>query len=156
VTDLHRWITQQVVRSERVARQAREDIAALAAIAITSSRFAERHIVLNDPGAVLRRCTADRKILARHRLATERAWPRNASCYGCGVMGDCDDPVTDNLNDCPELLDLAEGYGLTSETLASLDRPDPGPRPKCKPRGPVPDTRRVPPALRGSNWKGRP
>ena len=155
MTDLHSWITHEIARSERIARQAREDIAALALIAITSSRFAERYLVLNDPTAVLRRCAADRKVLARHRLATERTWPLNASCYGCGVMGDCDDPVTDNLNDCPELLDLAEGYGLTPEILATLDRPDPGPRPRYKPRGPAPDTSRVPPALRGSNWSSR-
>ncbi|MFD7999955.1 DUF6221 family protein [Streptomyces mirabilis] len=148
MTDLHGWIIQQVVRSERVARQAREDIAALAAIAITSSRFAERHIVLNEPAAVLRRCTADRKILADHTTFGDGS----VHCLGCGVDYESG-PLVGNVNDCPTLLALAEGYGLTPEILAGLDRPQP---PPLKSRGPTSDTSRVPAVLRGPNWKGRP
>src|SRR5690606_22258896 len=80
--DLHAWITQQVDRTE-----------------------VEAHAVLVDPTPLLRRCEADRRILARHNVdpAQSDSWLFAAACHGCGTEGDCDDPVTDNLNDCPEL-----------------------------------------------------
>jgi hypothetical protein len=40
-----------------------------------------------------------------------------------------DYPRTENLNDCPELLDLGHAHGLTPEILAGLDRPQKGERP---------------------------
>lgn len=132
MTDLHGWITQQV------------DAAEAAALALSL-----------NPTAVLRRCEADRRILARHTLATEWTWSFDAPCTGCGVSGYDDAPNTDNVNDCPELLDLGYAHGLTDEILASLDRPVLPPRPAPKPRGPLPDTSRVPAALRGPNWSSR-
>ncbi|MFC8986027.1 DUF6221 family protein [Streptomyces sp. NPDC057115] len=121
-------------------------------------------IANNDPDAVLRRCEADRRILARHALdpAQSDSWLFAAACHGCGTEGDCDDPVTDNLNDCPELLDLAHAHGITPDILASLDRPQP---PEPEPRDgrrlglgdilatPPITTADVPAALRGPNWK---
>jgi hypothetical protein len=68
----------------------------------------------------------------------------------------------DNLNDCPELLDLAHAHGITPDILASLDRPQP---PEPKPRDgrrlglgdilatPSITTSDVPAPLRGPNWK---
>ena len=116
------------------------------------------HIVCNDPDTVLRRCEADRRILARHRLATEWDWAfsSEAPCHGCGTNGDGDYFVTDQLNECPELLDLAHAHGITAEILAGLDRPTMPPRPEPKRRGPDPDTSLVPAALRGPNWKEGP
>jgi hypothetical protein len=122
------------------------------------------HIVSNDPDTVLRRCEADHRILARHRLATQDEWDwiHDPACHGCGVMGDCDDPVTDNLNDCPELLDLAHAHGITDEILAGLDRPQPSQlKPSTGPRLGLADilatppitTSDVPEALRGPRWK---
>lgn len=123
-----------------------------------------RHIALHDPAAVLRRCEADRRVLARHR-ANPDALSRldTVACEGCGVYGDCDLPVTDNVNDCPELLDLAHAHGITDEILAGLDRPEPPPREHhpaewvaytirdaLAPRTPMID---VPPPLRGPDWK---
>lgn len=120
------------------------------------------HIVTHDPDTVLLRCEADRRILARHAIDPGEAGDRlyaNA-CHGCGTSGDCDDPVTDNINDCPELLDLAHAHGITPDILAGLDRP--------QPPEPTPLTRRyanggiltppittsdVPEALRGPRWK---
>jgi hypothetical protein len=92
--------------------------------------FMAEHIVRHDPAAVLRRCAADRKILDRHNVDLSSADDRlyATACHGCGTYGDCDDPVTDNINDCPELLDLADGYGITPDQLAALDRPQPPPR----------------------------
>jgi hypothetical protein len=37
--------------------------------------------------------------------------------------------VTEHANDCPVLLAVAEGYGLTEEILAGLDRPAWEPKP---------------------------
>ncbi|MEH0417810.1 hypothetical protein [Streptomyces sp. B21-083] len=114
--------------------------------------------------AALRRCEADRRILARHALDPAAAnTPRAAACDGCGVewVQDYCDPVTDNLNDCPELLDLAHAHGITPETLAGLDRPElPEPTPAQKRRlrerarltVPI-TTSDVPEALRGPRWK---
>lgn len=159
--DLHAWITQQVDRVERIALKARVDIAALLASGDVDNRFAERHIGANDPAAILRRCEADRRILARHRLATEWTWQFDPACHGCGTYGDCDDPVTENLNDCPELLDLGHAHGLTDAILAGLDRPQPLERKPSRyvDRRPRPflttpiTTSDVPEALRGPRWK---
>ncbi|CAL9665297.1 hypothetical protein SUDANB1_07180 [Streptomyces sp. enrichment culture] len=124
------------------------------------------HIVTHSPDAVLRRCEADRRILARHRLEPAAAGTdRAAACDGCGVewVQDYCDPITDNLNDCPELLDLAHAHGLTGEILAGLDRPKP-PDPKAQRDNrrlglgdllatPPITTSDVPAALRGPHWK---
>ena len=196
MTDLHAWTEQAITAVENAAkaatpgpwdtypersgceddvlevRQVSEPIIALATV--TDAHTADAiHIALHDPAAVLRRCAADRKILTRHNswAATFPAAPPDRlfdlACHGCGTEGICDDAVTDNLNDCPELLDLAEGYGLTPDELERLDRPQ---RPELpQPDGhslydklttmfasPLPSTPMadVPPALRGPNWHG--
>lgn len=125
--------------------------------------FMAEHIVRHDPAAVLRRCAADRKILARHHLDPDVHW--TPACKGCGTYGDQELPETDNLNECPELLDLAEAHGLTPEILATLDEPETPARPE-RPDVPAPahlnqiikllsakPTSSVPAALRGPNWK---
>lgn len=127
--------------------------------------FMAEHIVHNDPAAVLRRCEADRKILARHRLNPDVHF--EPACLGCGTYGDMELSETDNLNDCPELLDLAHAHGLTPEILATLDQPVPPPAPpRPEPRvtnlsalmrlWTAQPTSTVPTALRGPNWKARP
>ena len=139
--DLHAWITQQVDATE-----------------------AEAHSVLIDPAPILRRCEADRRILARHRLDPAAAnTTRAAACDGCGVewVQDYCDPITETVNDCPELLDLAHAHGITPEILAGLDRPQPPePKPTTGRLGladilatrPI-TTSDVPEALRGPRWK---
>ena len=188
--DLHGWITQQIDRVEALAVAAtpgpwegvvdhhqRGEINASVwsdklgyyiTEKISSGERHEadaRHIGEHDPAAVLRRCTADRKILARHLRDPDcLAW---AACKGCG-NDDWGLPNVDNLNECPELLDLAEGYGLTPEILATLDQPETPARPE-RPDIPPPvhlnaivkllsarPTSSVPPALRGPNWKATP
>lgn len=177
VTDLHGWIAQQVDRAEETARAVEDRSAPWDGQWMADGNSAVRtvnghvlfyrhgpdplkpgladHVALNDPAATLRRCEADRRVLARHRLATEWTWAltSEAPCHGCGTSGDCDDPVTDQLNECPELLDLAHAHGITPEILAGLDEPQMPPRPAYKPRGPKPDTSRAPAALRGPNWR---
>lgn len=142
--DLHAWITQQVDRVEQL--------------------IDEGEWPPSQTEGVRLRCEADRRILARHALDPARAdsWMFATACMGCGVMGDCDDPVTENLSDCPDLLDLGYAHGLTAEILAGLDRPqppDPTPAQKRRLRKrarlivPI-TTSDVPEALRGPRWRG--
>ncbi|MEU8902209.1 hypothetical protein [Streptomyces mirabilis] len=134
MTDLHGWITQQVDHVERL--------------------LDENEWPPSQSEGVRLRCEADRRILARHTLDPNQT-AFTAACQGCGIDS-WGLPNVDNLNECPELLDLAHAHGLTPEILAELDRPEPPPPPRHKPLGPVADTSRVPAALRGPNWKGRP
>lgn len=139
--DLHAWITQQVDTVERL--------------------LGEGEWPPSQTGGVRLRCEADRRILARHDTDPTRASDRlfATACHGCGTYGDCDDPAVENLNDCPELLDLAHAHGITDDILASLDRPQP-PEPNTPTRGRRTLTTALgthrpmaPPALRGPNWK---
>lgn len=179
--DLHTWITARVEAADAAARAslighsiafAPNDGSRIVSGTITNVEqgpngaeytFTEYEppsttpVPFEQANAAMRRCEADRRILARHRLA-EWAWAHEAPCHGCGTAGDCDDPVTENLNDCPELLDLAHAHGITEQELAGLDRPQP---PERKSSGqrighwltvPI-QTSDVPAALRGPNWK---
>lgn len=106
--DLHTWIIQQVDATERLIE--------------------EGEFPPSQDDGVRRRCEADRRILTRHRLDPDAAnTARAAACDGCGVewVQDYCDPNVDNLNDCPELLDLAHAHGITPDVLAGLDRPRP-------------------------------
>lgn len=100
--NLHEWITSRVDAVERLARE-------------TEGGTTE---------TALRRCEADRRILARHKLNPNAHWYEATMCDGCGWQGDPDYPATDNINDCPELLDLAHAHGFTETDLAALDRPE--------------------------------
>ncbi len=135
--DLHAWITQQV---DAVERSIEDDC-----------------IASDEAVPILRRCEADRRILARHRRDPDcLAW---AACKGCG-NDDWGLPNVENQNDCSELLDLAHAHGITPEILADLDRPQP---PEPKPLTgryanggiltPPITTSDVPEALRGRHWK---
>ena len=178
--DLHAWITQQVGHLESLCRSAdkehgRDWVATWTArtddfeLLDTHGTLVARSLLpgaagllaVHDPATVLRRCEADRRILNRHRLNPDVHF--EPACLGCGTYGDMELSETDNLNECPELLDLAHAHGLTPEILATLDQPVPPPMP---PRpDPEPGIRigrlravdrmqmsEVPPALRGPNW----
>lgn len=147
--DLYEWITQQIDAAQRIAEAARGqgegrwhhdtthpngyvyDERRQPVVYDESAPLPEEaeHIAAHDPAGVLRRCEADRRILARHRLNPDAHWTDAAACHGCGTEGEMDYPRTDNLNDCPELLDLGYAHGLTEEILAGLDRPQDGERP---------------------------
>lgn len=147
--DLHGWITQRVGHLEALCRSAdkehgRDWAATWTArtddfeLLDTNGTLVARNLqpgaagllALHDPAGVLRRCEADRRILARHRLDPDASWMDAAACEGCGTEGEMDYARTENLNDCPELLDLGYAHGLTVEILAGLDRPQDGERPK--------------------------
>lgn len=137
--DLHGWITQQIGHVEAVARAAEGKVDDLLGWCEVHIREAVAHIELHNPAAVLRRCEADRRILARHRLNPDAYWAEAAMCDGCGTEGEMAYPVTENLNDCPELLDVAHAHGITGEILAGLDRPQEGERPEPGPGFQMPD-----------------
>jgi hypothetical protein len=122
--DLHGWITQQIDRIEALAREQKNSLWELA---------------LGDDSvaaAVLRRCAADRKILTIHAPAGGDWEPY--ACQGCGTDSEYG-VLVDHTNDCETLLALAEGYGLTEEQRAQLDRPEPEPRQRRLGAGFLPD-----------------
>ncbi|MBT2508839.1 hypothetical protein J7I98_23715 [Streptomyces sp. ISL-98] len=175
--DLREWITRKIRQREDLAKRAAHyghldwpqpctaavDVGEGWPLTTEAGPIAE-HISEHDPATVLRRCAADRKILAEHAPKGD-GWPSHYACEGCGYDASyCPEPITEHVNDCPTLLALAEGYGLTDEQRAALDRPEPE-RPAPKP--PVNltalvrllsanPTSSVPPALRGPNWKAQP
>lgn len=154
--DLHGWITQQIDETEASTHDTTPgpwtadsyDDTVMAAAGTVARMWdyvrsgsdvqvkADMGLIVThaDPAAVLRRCEAGRRVLARHRLNPDAYWADAAMCDGCGTEGEMGYPRTENLNDCPELLDLGHAYGLTDEILAGLNRPQEGERPE--PAGP--------------------
>lgn len=110
--DLHAWIIQQVDHVEQLV--------------------SENEWPPSQAEGVRLRCESDRRILDRHRSVNNGY---SVECEGCGTTGICDDPVARNVNECPELLDLAHAHGLTPEIFAGLDTPQP---PKREPSEPSP------------------
>ncbi|HZX38204.1 MAG TPA: DUF6221 family protein [Streptomyces sp.] len=146
--DLHGWIIEKITAAENTVRAAEkehgrdwttrwvqrgdyfevtDDLGLLVADQVQPSTAGL--IAANDPQAILRRCAADRKLLTLHGPrgtdwnSSERERCDPYVCEGCGQEGICQDWVTEHANDCPVLLAVAEGYGLTEEILAELDRP---------------------------------
>ena len=140
--DLHGWITQQIDKTAHQAERAAE-LQALEwscpstgvvdfgdDLIATGDRDVAYHIALNDPAAVLRRCAADRKILAEHAPQPDgSSSPDIQQCRTCSSSGDVDDWYQYLVPyPCPTVLAVAEGYGF--------DQPEP--------------------ALRGPNREGTP
>ena len=65
-------------------------------------------VALHDPASALRRCAADRKLIALHSPVGE--W--DLGCKGCGFNNQ-EESMVDRYQDCPVLRALAEGYGWT-------------------------------------------
>lgn len=175
--DLHGWITQQIGRAESDVRAAekesgrawrsqwdeRSDAFRIVdgsgiLVADQLQPSAAGLVTAHDPAAVLRRCVADRKILAEH-CPQGSGYPSHYACEGCGHDASyCPEPITEHTNDCPTLLALAEGYGLTDEQRAQLDRPEverptPARHFDLVALARSTPTSSVPAALRGPNWR---
>jgi hypothetical protein len=167
--DLHDWITQQIDTAQQHADPWHDtecDIHAttlIDAVVLQSATLCD----CGGPDTVLRRCEADRRILNRHRLDPSNYY--EPACLGCRTYGDQEMAYTGNLNECPELLDLAHAHGITPQILATLDQPETPARPEQTDGGrgfQMPTALQeamvrlamigVPPALRGPNWKARP
>jgi hypothetical protein len=184
--DLHGWISQKIDAAQALAIacppwpwtfETDDDsvlsadgiqVAEMFALSSQQIRTAGAFVAGNDPAAVLRRCAADRKILAIHSYAGGNSWDQYA-CHGCGY--DDTGYLVDHANDCETLLALAEGYGLTEEARAQLDRPAWERQPAVSGKSALQvideflwettatrqttTTSDVPAALRGPNWKAR-
>jgi hypothetical protein len=73
------------------------------------------HIARHDPARVLAEVAAKRRVLERHRRPRSPAeiptGVDSRCCVGCGFLGDTGiPPRTPDINDCPELRDLAAPY----------------------------------------------
>ena len=84
-------------------------------VAVVRGNYRAEFLVDNQPDTVLRRCAADRKILAEHQP--------DGTAYGDQLCRRCTlgDEASDKLHrwfiwPCPTLRALAEGYGITEET----------------------------------------
>ena len=135
--DLYGWITQHIDTVQAEAEHSRD---AFMHFDTDDQTAANHYQHAGSPAAALRRCEADRRIPARHRLNPDAYWADAAMCDGCGTEGEMGYAVTENLNDCPELLDLAHAHGLTEEILAGLDRPQEGERPEQSGPSLIPDS----------------
>lgn len=72
------------------------------------------HIARHDPARVLREVAAKRRIMERHkpddRIAVKGPYRGRYSCQGCNYEYGTIDEVTQDINECPELRDLAAVY----------------------------------------------
>ncbi|MFD3999841.1 DUF6221 family protein [Streptomyces rubiginosohelvolus] len=94
------------------------------------------HIAHNDPDAVLRRCEADRRILARHTPQHDgTAFPDGQQCRTCSQDGG-DGYQYLVPYPCPTVTDLAHAHGYVEHKATSAVT-----------------TSDVPEALRGPRWK---
>ena len=66
------------------------------------------HFALHGPESVLRRCTADRKLISQHGPCSDT----DRGCKGCGFDNQ-EESMVDDYNSCPVLIAIAEGYGWT-------------------------------------------
>jgi uncharacterized protein DUF6221 len=76
-------------------------------------RAATTHYLEFRPLRILRDIEAKRRIMARHKPIGPGRLRRvrdELNCEGCGWEGELGDPVTENIDECPELRDLASAY----------------------------------------------
>ncbi|QQM45219.1 DUF6221 family protein [Streptomyces liliifuscus] len=113
MTDLHDWITQQVEQRQREAREGR-------LLLDEEGRYLQ-HAPVDDPAAALRRCDADRRVLARHTphssgstncvVRCQRAHHGLQVCNHDGHHWPCDD-----------ITDLATAHGWIGDTSNSKEQ----------------------------------
>jgi len=127
---LHAWIEGEIKRREEVARGGQRACGAWeydsfvheirdkcngGTTATVYEDGAGRFIELNDPDDALRRCAADRKILAAHPYfeAPNGVRPNRKPCptFACETCH-VDDGYVRGGGNCDTILALAEAYGL--------------------------------------------
>jgi hypothetical protein len=128
VDDLAARLLAAIEETERVARghaQASDswevrggevgDVLNSGTVAFVPCHGDREHIAHNDPHTVLRRCAADRKIVAEHSsphtVVDGFCAEEGAPCTHAGE----DECQRCQLWPCPTLLALAEAYGITEE-----------------------------------------
>ncbi|MFJ3278487.1 DUF6221 family protein [Streptomyces halstedii] len=135
---LHEWITGEIQRREQAARSHQQacgtweyddlvgeirDLRNGGTVATVYRRGAGAFMALNDPDDALRRCAADRKILAAHPYTTQVINPSygpHSAGFGCETCHDWDG-VPEGRGNCPTILALAEAYGLDDEDNADVE-----------------------------------
>ncbi|WP_405699063.1 DUF6221 family protein [Streptomyces sp. NBC_01383] len=120
---LHEWIEGEIQRQEQAALSHGDgplweydetlltvrDAQGGGAVAHVILDGTGDHIMLNDPDAALRRCTADRKILAAHPYSTVAG---GRAGFGCDTCHQSEYGGTEDDGNCATILALAEAYGL--------------------------------------------
>ncbi|MYX14374.1 hypothetical protein GTY67_13305 [Streptomyces sp. SID8374] len=120
---LHAWITEEIGKLEAAAKP-------LVALGVCPEWrhckpecYHPEGLPTNDSTTALRRCAADRKILAAHPYSTQVVNPSygpHSAGFGCETCHDWDG-VPEGRGDCPTILALAEGYGLDDEDNADVE-----------------------------------
>jgi hypothetical protein len=76
-----------------------------------SFRASAEHTARHDPARVLREVAAKRRVLERHSLTpAQRDYPDLNACEGCGSAGYGYGYRTSDIEECPELRDMAAVY----------------------------------------------
>ncbi|MEU0160238.1 hypothetical protein ABZ154_15690 [Streptomyces sp. NPDC006261] len=114
---LHAWITEEIEKLEAAAKP----LVGLGTCPNSGHCEPECYhpegLPTNDSAGVLRRCAADRKIMAAHPYTTQVINPGygpHTAGFGCETCHDWDG-VPEGRGNCPTILALAEGYGLDDE-----------------------------------------
>lgn len=105
--DILAWVDNAISGREKTAREA-EAISPSPWTAGPNEDESVAHMAAHDPASVLRRCVADRKLIAEHGPWSDT----DRSCKGCGFDNQGGSMVVD-YRDCPALNGIAEGYGWT-------------------------------------------
>lgn len=77
------------------------------------ARYLTDHIARHDPARAFHSIRAKRRILTVHcpgREVRQGSKPPTVSCAGCGFGGPCDDPFTEDINECPTLMAVASEW----------------------------------------------
>ena len=64
-----------------------------------------RHVARHDPARVLAEVKAKRRVMERHTAG----WRKSGPCLGCN-FGPQEDEFTEDVEECPELRDMASVY----------------------------------------------
>lgn len=110
--DLHGWITQQIDAAASAATRWHDIECDVHATTLIDAAVIQGATLCDcgGPAAVLRRCAADRKILVRHRPF------ENLEIVDLPKVGHVIRCAHDKQRwPCPDITDLAEGWGWTEE-----------------------------------------
>ncbi|WP_329616500.1 hypothetical protein OG244_28640 [Streptomyces brevispora] len=121
---LHEWIEGEIQRREQTSRDHQQACGAWeyddcvrevrdrlnsGTVATVYRKGAGDFMALNDPDDALRRCAADRKILAAHPYSTVAG---GRAGFGCDTCHQSEYGGTEDDGNCATILALAEAYGL--------------------------------------------
>ncbi|MFJ8923836.1 DUF6221 family protein [Streptomyces sp. NPDC102415] len=133
---LHEWIESEIRRREQAAHghqqacgaweydhcvQEIRDLRNAGTVAAVYREGAGEFMALKDPDDALRRCAADRKILAAHECIPHDPRFSNGVAFGCGTCHKDGEGYEYAGGNCATVLALAEAYGLDEENDAAVE-----------------------------------